>query len=138
MQLAVSTRATSHPSSRRAAWLLTAPSEQLKAPELHYVEAICAPSSALAGVHSLAMEFRRMLRERDPNAFTSWLDQAERSELRSLAAGLRRDKDAVLAAILFRWSNGQVEGQVNRLKLIKRTMYGRASFALLRRRVLAA
>jgi hypothetical protein len=47
----------------------------------------------------------------------------KRSELRSLAAGLGRDKDAVLAAILFRWSNGQVEGQVNRLKLIKRTMY---------------
>jgi len=45
----------------------------------------------------------------------------------------RRDKDAVLAAILFRWSNGHVEGQVNRLKLIKRTTYGKAGFELLRR-----
>jgi transposase len=128
---------TARPSSRRAAWLLTAPSEQLKAPELRYVEAICEVSPALTSVHTLAMEFRRMLKEHDPNALTPWLDQAERSEFRSLAAGLRRDKDAVLAAILFRWSNGQVEGQVNRLKLIKRTMYGRASFQLLRRRVLA-
>jgi transposase len=59
-------------------------------------------------------------------------------ELRSIAAGLRRDRDAVLAAILFPWSNGQVEGQVNRLKLVKRMMYGRASLQLLRRRVLAA
>jgi transposase len=138
MQLAVSTSPTSHPSSRRAAWLLTAPSEQLKASELRYVEAICAASSTLARVHELAMEFRRMLKAHDPNALAPWLNQAERSELRSLAAGLRRDKDAVLAAILFRWSQGQVEGQVNRLKLIKRTMYGRAGFALLRRRVLAA
>jgi len=129
---------TARPSSRRAAWLLTAPSEQLKAPEVRYVEALCAASPALASVHTLAMAFRRMLKEHDPNALTPWLDAAEGSELRSVAAGLRRDKDAVLAAILFRWSNGQVEGQVNRLKLIKRTMYGRASFALLRRRVLAA
>jgi transposase len=60
------------------------------------------------------------------------------SELRILAYGLRRDYDAVLAAILFRWSNGQVEGQVSRLKLVERTMYGRASFQLLRRRVLAS
>jgi len=79
-----------------------------------------------------------MLDTHDPNALVPWLDSAECSELRSLAAGLRRDRDAVLAAILFRWNNGQVEGQVNRLKLIKRTMYGKAGFQLLRRRVLAA
>ena len=89
-------------------------------------------------MHTLALEFRRMLDAHDPNALAPWLDTAEHSELRSLAAGLRRDKDAVLAAILFRWSNGQVEGQVNRLKLIKRTKYGRAGFQLLRRCVLAA
>ena len=130
--------ATARPSAHRAAWLLTAPSERLKLPELRYVEAVCAASSELAAVHSLAMEFRRMLDMHDPNALVPWLGSAESSELGSLAAGLRRDKDAVLAAILFRWSNGLVEGQVNRLKLIKRTMYGRAGFALLRRRVLAA
>jgi len=130
--------ATARPSSRRAAWLLTAPSERLKAPELHYVDAVCAASPPLAGVHTLAIEFRRMLDAHDPNALTPWLDAAELSELRSLAAGFRRDKEAVLAAILFRWSNWQVEGQVNRLKLIKRTMYGKTGFQLLRRRVLAA
>jgi len=102
---------TLRPSSHRAAWLLIAPTEQLKARELHYVDAICDTSSALAAVHGLAMEFRRMLDEHDPNARMPWLDAAECSELRSLGAGLRRDKDAVLAAILFPWSNGQVEGQ---------------------------
>jgi len=79
-----------------------------------------------------------MLRMRDVNALGPWLAAAEQSELRPLAVGLRRDRDAVLAAVCFRWSNGQVEGQVNRLKLVKRSMYGRASFPLLRRRVLAA
>lgn len=107
-------------------------------PELCYVEAICDASSVLASVHKLAIECRRMLDAHDPNAPTPWLDAAERSELRSLAAGLRRDKDAELAASLFRWSNEQVEGQVDRLELIKRMMYEKADFQLLRRRVLAA
>ena len=98
----VTVRPSLHPSSRRAAWLLTAPSEQLKAPELRYVDAMCEVSPALAGVHALAMEFRRMLKQHDPDALTPWLDAAEQGELRPLAAGLRRDKDAVLAAILFR------------------------------------
>jgi transposase len=55
-----------------------------------------------------------------------------------LATGLERDKAAVLAALQYPWSNGQTEGQVNRLKLLKRQMYGRANFDLLRQRVLAA
>ncbi|MEO6778858.1 MAG: transposase [Gemmatimonadaceae bacterium] len=137
-QRSATARSPCHPSSRRAAWLLTAPLERLKLPELHYVEAICNASPVLACVHTLAQEFLRMLDAHDPNALTPWFDIAEHSELGSLATGLRRDKDAVLAAILFPWSNGQVEGQVNRLKLIKRTMYGKAGFQLLRRRVLAA
>lgn len=72
------------------------------------------------------------------NALGPWLEAAKESELRRLAMGLEHDRDAVLAAICFDWSNGQTEGQVNRLKLVKRTMYGRAGFELLRRRVLAA
>ena len=56
--------------------------------------------------------------------------------LRSFAAGIRRDYDAVKAAASTAWSNGPVEGQVNRLKFIKRQMFGRANFDLLRRRVL--
>lgn len=72
------------------------------------------------------------------NALAPWLAAAGESELKSFAAGIRRDYDAVLAALLFQWSNGQVEGQVNRVKLVKRSMYGRAGFALLRKRVLRA
>ncbi|MFA9435064.1 MAG: transposase, partial [Deltaproteobacteria bacterium] len=58
------------------------------------------------------------------------------SALKGFANGITKDGDAVRAALSLEWSNGQVEGQVNRLKLIKRKMYGRANFDLLRKRVL--
>jgi transposase len=59
-------------------------------------------------------------------------------ELRRFAAGIRRDEAAVSAAVRGPWSNGPVEGHVNRLKMIKRQMYGRAGFVLLRARVVRA
>lgn len=82
-----------------------------------------------------------MVRQRNSIHFDDWLIRVEASgiaELESLAAGLRRDQAAVTAAMSLPYSNGQVEGQINRLKLIKRTMYGRAKFDLLRQKVLAA
>lgn len=66
------------------------------------------------------------------------LEAAAASELGSFITGLRQDEEAVRAALAEPWSNGHVEGQVNRLKLIKRSMYGRAKFDLLRQRVLHA
>lgn len=81
-----------------------------------------------------------MVRERQAARFDAWLLRATDSgigELQSFVAGLERDKAAVVAALSLPFSNGQVEGQVNRLKLIKRMAYGRAKFDLLRHRVLA-
>jgi transposase len=81
-----------------------------------------------------------MVRECKAEGFEAWLNRAATScipELQSFVAGLERDKAAVVAALSLPDSNGQVEGQVNRLKLIKRSMYGRARFDLLRQRVLA-
>ena len=69
-----------------------------------------------------------------------WLEQALASGIESLknfARGLQQDYDAVKSALTVKWSNGPVEGQINRLKTIKRQMYGRAGFSLLRKRVLA-
>jgi transposase len=63
---------------------------------------------------------------------------SDSAEVRGFAAGLRADLAAVRAGLTLAWSNGQTEGQVHRLKLLKRQMYGRAGFALLRTRVLAA
>ena len=71
----------------------------------------------------------------------AWLDRADASglpELRSFAAGIRRDRAAVAAALSLAWSNGQTEGQINRLKVLKRQMYGRAKLDLLEKRFLYA
>lgn len=87
----------------------------------------------------LGLDFKRMVRERDAAALANWLEEAQTSdvrELRSFALGLRQDLAAVVAALGLEWSNGQTEGQVNRLKFLKRQMFGRANFDLLRARVL--
>jgi transposase len=79
-----------------------------------------------------------MVRERTPEMLDGWLKEASKSEppeLRNFAVSLRRDEAAVRAAVSMPWSSGQVEGQIHRLKLIKRQGYGRASFELLKRRV---
>jgi transposase len=82
-----------------------------------------------------------MVRERKPQSWKAWLKACDTSgipELVNFAAGLRKDEQAVRAALTLEWSNGQTEGQVNRLKLLKRQMYGRANFDLLRMRCLAS
>lgn len=67
-----------------------------------------------------------------------WIDEAEDSMIASFARGLRSDYAAVAAALREPWSNGQTEGQINRLKTLKRQMYGRANIDLLRARLVAA
>ena len=82
-----------------------------------------------------------MARERTGQGFDAWLTRATTSgitELDRFARGLTDDRAAVEAGLSLEWSNGQTEGQVNKLKLLKRQMYGRANFDLLRRRVLQA
>ena len=79
--------------------------------------------------------------EFDGRSLASWLDEVETggiAELVAFAIGIRRDRAAIDAMLEVAWSNGQVEGQVNRLKTLKRQMYGRANFDLLRQRVLYA
>ena len=78
------------------------------------------------------------MRERDADGLAPWLDRARATGLRGSAQGLLSDVDAVRAALSLPWSNGPAEGQINRLKLLKRQMYGRAKLDLLRSRVLHA
>jgi transposase len=87
----------------------------------------------------LAQSFRQLVNDRDGPVFDEWLDTAARSPLkpgRTFAKGLRDEYPLIRAALDYEWSNGLTEGQVNRLKFIKRQMYGRASFELLRQKVL--
>ena len=80
-----------------------------------------------------------MVRERKHQDLRGWMEQAVRSgipELKSFVTGIERDYDAVHAALRLPWSQGITEGKVNKLKTLKRVMYGRAGFALLRQRLL--
>jgi transposase len=93
----------------------------------------------LAKTWDVASELVRMIRKELRQPLSDWLRKAEQSdvsELKSFAKGLREDESAVAAALSEAWSNGPVEGQVNRLKFIKRSMYGRAGWHLLRARVI--
>ena len=126
------------PSVRRCAWLLTQPDEQLKPEERAFIAHLSASAPDLSRAATLAGAFAKMIRERTVETLDGWLISAEASELRGFAAGLRRDEAAVRAALTEPWSTSPVEGQINRLKALKRQMYGRAKYDLLRSRVLAA
>jgi transposase len=96
---------------------------------------------ALSTAIELSQDFAQLIRERIPEQFDGWLSRALSSQLKSLvtfAQGLLSDYDAVKAGMTLEWSNGPVEGQINRLKMLKRQMYGRASLELLTRRFLWA
>ena len=103
-----------------------------------YLKALYRASPELASLGKIARGFFEIIRNRDASAWPAWLQKAMRSPFASFARRLRRDQDAVAAALRLPWSNGTVEGQIHRLKLIKRQMYGRAGFDLLRLRVLHA
>jgi transposase len=93
----------------------------------------------IAQLHDLTRSFSVMVREGLAENLDGWLSQCRNSELAALqrfAAGLAQVYDAVRAALESEWSNGQTEGQVNRLKLLKRQMYGRAKLDLLRKRMI--
>ena len=102
------------------------------------LDAIRGRGAELSAALDLADEFAALIRKDSDGTLSAWLASAEASscpEMRRFAEGIRRDEAAVQAAVSERWSNGPVEGHVNRLKTIKRQMYGRAGFVLLRARV---
>jgi len=129
------------PSPRRVRWWLLLPAEGRTPARATFLAALLAQCPEIATAEALARDFLTLLRGRDLPALGGWLDRAAAAavpEFRELAAGLAEDRDAVEAALRLEWSNGQVEGHVNKLKLVKRAMFGRAGFPLLRRRVLGA
>jgi transposase len=136
----------SHPkrralSPRQGMWLLARPKEELDERERVACSVLESAHEDIRAASSLAQRFQEMLRQRDVAALEGWLEDASTSGIgafKHFAASLRRDEAAVRAALEQPWSNGQLEAQVNRLKVIKRISYGRAKFDLLRRRVLYA
>jgi transposase len=130
------------PSSRRCAQLLTMPANELAASERTFVSHLVTIAPELGRAGELATRFAALIRNAPDKAngpaLEAWLANAKGTLLNAFVRGVERDHDAVLAGLIEPWSTGPVEGQINRLKLVKRTMYGRAKYDLLRRRVLAA
>lgn len=132
-------------SPRQVRWLLVQPDLIRDTNEQQFVETILELCPQMALIRSLTQEFAALVRTRQQRRelasthLDAWLVAAEHSgiaELRGFAGGVRRDFAAVTAALTLNWSQGQTEGHVNRLKTLKRQMYGRASFPLLRQRLL--
>jgi transposase len=117
---------------------MTTHREQLTKAEAVTVAAIETGVPALATARTVLDRFHRMLRTRDTAALTPWMADSETSLLASFCKGLKADLAAVTAALTEPWSNGQTEGQITRLKLVKRQMYGRGRLDLLRARLVGA
>jgi transposase len=126
------------PAPRQAVWWMMKP-EELEPDQKEYVGELQSLSPEISSGLKLVKEFQALLASKQANKFDDWRLSVEKSglkELQSFSKDLMKDEAAVRAAMTYDWSNGQVEGSVNRLKMIKRMMFGRASFALLRARVL--
>jgi transposase len=109
--------------------------------EEQLLESLRSDDSPTRDAIRLGESFAAMVRDKKPESLDDWLHDSEQGslrELRAFAVSLRRDEQAVRAALSLPWSNGPVEGHVNRLKFIKRSMFGRAKFDLLKARVLSA
>ena len=120
-------------------WLLLKSEEKLTEDEKELRKQITGNSDEIQKGLELLTKFRTMVRAKNLGTYEEWLQEAQNkslTEFENFAKGLRRDNEAVKNALSEKWSNGQVEGQVNRLKFIKRQMYGRANFDLLKARVL--
>jgi len=126
------------PSARSTSWMLLQP-EKLKDEEQKMVELLSQLSPEIKQAQELALGFVGIIRGRRVDELREWLVKASSSglpEFRRFARGVTVDLSAVEGALSYEWSQGQVEGQVHRLKMIKRQMYGRAKLDLLRARVL--
>ncbi|HEY4387765.1 MAG TPA: ISL3 family transposase, partial [Ktedonobacteraceae bacterium] len=129
--------------SKRSPWqvtrLLLRSPEDLSEADATYREALLRLSPHVAAASTLSVQFVQMVRQRQCKELPTWLHQAKTchlEEFRRFASGLEKEYHALAAAFSEEWSNGQVEGQITRLKYLKRQMYGRAKIDLLRLRVL--
>jgi transposase len=129
------------PSARAVSFAMVSPAVKRSLEAQTYLDQLCQLDAGIARAHALSQAFLAMVRERRGEDLEAWLAEATRSgidELARFARGLQEDLSAVKAGLILAWSNGVTEGQVHRLKLVKRQGYGRAGFALLRQRTLLA
>jgi len=126
---------------RRATWLVLRRAEQRTEAEAQQLAQLHAQSAAVAEAIDLAQDFTHLVRQRQPEHFDAWRERASASTLEAVqrfASGLRDDYAAVKAGLTLPWSTSPVEGHINRLKMVKRQMFGRAHLDLLSRRFVLA
>jgi len=126
------------PSARGVARLMTTARDDLTRTEAILVAAIEVNVPELEVARTVIGDFQSMIRAKTATKLAGWLVAAKTTLVGSFASGVGRDIAAVRNAILSPWSNGQTEGQITRLKLIKRQMYGRAKLDLLRAGLIGA
>jgi transposase len=125
------------PPARSIARAMLVGRDRLTRSEATMVAAIEGALPALASARGLVDRFHHMVRARTPEALPAWIAAAKASMLAPFGRGIASDQPAVSAALAEPWSNGPTEGQVTKLKLIRRQMYGRGKLDLLRARLLA-
>jgi len=128
-------------SANTAGWLFVHDPATLDEGEREDLATFCQASTTLKRAYRLIQEFLTMVHKREGHRLDAWLAtiaESDLPELQSFASGVEKDKAAVKASLTWSINNGMVEGHVTKLKLIKRQMYGKAGFALLRQRVLHA
>ena len=126
------------PSARTITRLMTTGRDTLSKAETITIAAIENGVPQLVEARELVALFHAMVRRTMPADLASWLARARASLVASLANGVAKDEAAVQAAITMPWSNGQTEGQITKLKLVKRQMYGRGKIDLLQARLIGA
>jgi transposase len=127
--------------ARQAVFLLLRRSEELEAEDRETLTWLRSLHPEVDQTYELVQQFAQMLRTRTGDQLDTWLEKVQASKIRELqgfVAGVERDKKAVKAGLTLQENNGMVEGNINKLKLLKRMGYGRAGFPLLRQRVLHA
>jgi len=125
------------PSARALARMLMTSPELLPRSDRAIVAAVILAIPVLLEARELVNRFHSMIRRHDIESLDPWLDAASKISIASFAKGIMADKAAVAAAVVEPWSNGQTEGQITKLKLVKRQMYGRANLDLLKARLVA-
>lgn len=126
-------------SARQASWWFVTPPEQLTDSQRQLLERVSQTNANLQELYELGQQFALLVKQRRSRRLDPWLRRVGLSasnDLHGFASGIKRDYAAVKMALSVAWSQGQVEGQITRLKYLKRQMYGRAHFELLRSRTL--
>jgi transposase len=126
------------PSARTIARLMTTNRDRLTKAEAIIVAAVEGGVPAVVEARETIADFHAMVRKKDARDLTAWIARALQSLVAAFGRGVIKDEAAVRAAIELPWSNGQTEGQITKLKLVKRQMYGRGKIDLLQARPIGA